>query len=167
MPDARPPIDAVLSRAASILLYAGLMSLGLLTALVVAQVICRDAFDMGLPWADELARFCGVALVFLSLPRLLIDHGHIAVDLIPNALGPGKRAILMRINELLMVVFCGIMLVGLYKFLLRAGKFSTPAMGIPNWIYYLPAVLGIALFTLVALRRLLARRVVPDRGPVL
>lgn len=157
--------ESLLSRATSALLHAGLIALGLMTALVVGQVICRNAFDLGLPWADELARFCGVALVFLAAPYLLFKGAHIAVDLVPNLLPEGPRAVLARINGILMLLFCGIMLYGLYKFLLRAGKFSTPALEIPNWVYYLPAVLGIALFALVALYRLFVAAPLSEDGP--
>lgn len=164
MPTLDARIQTLLSGAASALLIAGQIALGLLSALVVAQVVCRNVFDLGLPWADELARFAGIALVFFSLPRLLIDGGHIAVDILPNALGPAKRAMLSRINGILLLLFCGGMLFGLYKFLQRAGKFSTPAMDMPNWIYYLPAVLSIALFALVALYRLATDRHSPAAG---
>ncbi|MGA7975529.1 MAG: TRAP transporter small permease [Pseudolabrys sp.] len=151
-------LDKLVARATSALFVAGLLALGALTALVVAQVVCRDFFDLGLPWADELARFCGIALVFLSIPRLLLNGGHVAVDILPNALGPGKRAVLGRINNLLILLFCAVVLYGMYEFLLRAGKFATPAMGIPNWLYYLPAVLGLVLFAVVALQRVVPRR---------
>ena len=149
-----PRIQAILYGGTTVLLYAGLLALAALTLLVIVQIVCRNFFDMGLPGADELARFFGMALVFLTAPRLLVDNNHIAVDLVPNLLRPRLRAILISFNGLLTLVFCGIMLVALYKFLLRAGKFATPALEIPNLIYYLPAVLGIACFALVALYRL-------------
>ena len=34
-------------------------------------------------------------------------------------------------------------------------QFSTPALGMPNWLFYLPAAIGMLLFGMVALRRLL------------
>lgn len=136
------------------MLYAAVAALAVMTILVLVQVVCRDFFDMGLPGADKLARFFGMALVFLAIPRLLVDNGHIAVDLFPSMLGPRNRAIVDAVNGVLLLLFCGIMIVALYKFLLRAGKFSTPALGVPNWIYFLPAVLGVVLFACVALHRL-------------
>lgn len=154
MKTASPRIQTILYGGSTVLLYAGLLSLAAVTLLVLVQIVCRNFFDMGLPGADELARFFGMALVFLAAPRLLVDNTHIAVDLVPNLLRPRARAILVGFNGFLTLVFCGIMLLALYKFLLRAGKFSTPALEIPNLIYYLPAVLGIAYFALVALYRL-------------
>ena len=128
--------------------------MGLMICLVIAQVVLRDFFNIGLPWADELARFCGLAMVFLAVPRLLFKNSQIALDLVPNHLPPRPRLILLSINELLILGFCGIMSFALYKFLLRTAKFSTPALGIPNLVYYAPAILGIGLLALVSLYRL-------------
>jgi TRAP-type C4-dicarboxylate transport system permease small subunit len=44
---------------------------------------------------------------------------------------------------------------GGWLFLKRASQFSTAALGIPNWLYYLPAALGMLLFSLVAVQRVL------------
>lgn len=145
---------ALCSRA---MLYMALFMLVLLTALVLAQIICRNVFDLGLPWADELARFCGVALVFLAIPYLLIEDKHIAMDLVPNMLPRTGKMLCESASRVLMIGFCAIVLWALYKFLLRAAKFSTPALGIPNLVFYMPAILGFAFFALIALYKLLAR----------
>jgi len=50
----------------------------------------------------------------------------------------------------------------------RAGRFSPPALGIPNLLYYLPAIAGMALTTLVAVDRLLGAllgRTAPEAQP--
>ena len=44
---------------------------------------------------------------------------------------------------------------GGWAFMQKAAKFSTPALGMPNWLFYLPAAIGMLLFGLVALSRLL------------
>ena len=40
-------------------------------------------------------------------------------------------------------------------FMQRAGRFSTPALNMPNLWYYMPAIAGMALTTLVALDRVI------------
>lgn len=148
------PSNPALSGITSVMLYVSLFMLILMTVLVVGQVICRNFFDLGLPWADELARFCGVALVFLAAPRLLLDNKHIAVDLVPDMLPRAWRTALDVVNRLLGLTFSAIILWALYKFLLRGWKFSTPALGIPNLVYYLPAILGFVFFAVVTIYRL-------------
>lgn len=130
--------------------------LAMTTLLVLAQVALRNLLDLGLPWADELARFGCVALVFLALPRLLIEGKHIAVDLLPNALPVWGRRLMGRLSALLTFGFCALVLWALWLFLRRAAAFSTPALGMPNLVYYTPAIIGVLFLAVAALWRMLA-----------
>lgn len=141
-----------LSRA---LMAVAITLLALMAFLVVLQVVARNGFDLGLPWADELARFSSVGLVYLSIPLLALRGQHIAVDLLPQLLGGRSRLAMAIIVEIGILIFCAITLYGLQAYLMRAGKFATPAMGMSNWFFYAPAAIGITLFALVALLRLL------------
>jgi TRAP-type C4-dicarboxylate transport system permease small subunit len=124
--------------------------LALMTALVIGQVVGRNLFDLGLPWADELARFCGVSLVFLCVPLLALHGQHVCVDLIPQALPNRLRRIVLIVGELAVLVFCALTLAGFHAFLTRAWKFSTPALGLPNWLFYAPALAGFLLLLLIS-----------------
>jgi TRAP-type C4-dicarboxylate transport system permease small subunit len=53
------------------------------------------------------------------------------------------------------LAFCLIFLTAGWQFLKRAAQFSTAALAIPNWVYYLPAAIGMVLLTLVAVSRVL------------
>ncbi|QDL93938.1 TRAP transporter small permease (plasmid) [Paroceanicella profunda] len=136
-------------------LWLGMGLLFLITALIVLQVVARNLFNLGLPWADEGARFCGIALVYLCVPWLALRGRHIAVDLVSARLTGGWRRGLMALTELAVLGFAGIVLHGFSAFLERAAKFATPAMGMPNSIFYAPAVAGFVMLGLIALARLL------------
>jgi TRAP-type C4-dicarboxylate transport system permease small subunit len=124
-----------------------------MTALIMIQVLGRNVFNAGLPWAEELARYCGLGVVYLTVPLLLLHDKHIKVELLPARLGGGSRRALELANELMVLAFCVVFLTAGWMFLKRAAQFSTAAMGIPNWLYYLPAAIGMVLLTLVALSR--------------
>lgn len=128
--------------------------LALLAVLVVGGVAARNLFDLGLPWVDELARFCGIALVYLTVPMLALRGQHVAVDMLPKALPPVPRLWMEKVAELAMLAFCALFLFALHLFLARAGKFETPALGMSNWLFYAPPVIGFALLALAALARL-------------
>jgi TRAP-type C4-dicarboxylate transport system permease small subunit len=129
--------------------------LGVMTAFIVVQVAARNVFELGLPWAEELARYAGLGVVYFTVPLLLLQDQHIRVDLLSGRLR-GRSAVAMRVAiELVVVAFGASFLWAGWLFLQRAGRFSTAALGIPNWIYYLPAAIGMLLFTVVALQRLL------------
>ncbi|KAA0892875.1 TRAP transporter small permease [Pusillimonas sp. ANT_WB101] len=134
------------------------------TFLVVLQVFARNVLQIGLPWADELARYGGLGIVYLAIPLLLLRGGHISVDLISSRVQGRLGRGLKLFNELMILGFCGFFLAGGYQFLLKAGKFVTPALRMPNLVFYLPAMLGIALFTLVAILRFW--RVLSNQDPV-
>ncbi len=143
-----PRTVRVFERVAMLLLVA-------MTTLIVIQVVGRNVFSAGLPWAEELARYCGLGVVYLTVPLLLMHNTHIKVDLLPARLGGRSKRALDLVNELLVLAFCVIFLTAGWQFLKRAAQFSTAAMGIPNWLYYLPAAIGMTLLTLVAASRVL------------
>jgi TRAP-type C4-dicarboxylate transport system permease small subunit len=133
-----------------------MLLLAALCMLVVGQVVGRNLFDAGLPWADELARFCGVAIVFLGIPLLALRGQHVAVDMVPMMLPERARRWASVFSELLVLAFAALTLWGLYAFLARAGKFATPTLGISNWVFYAPAVIGFALLAIITIDRLAA-----------
>ena len=47
-------------------------------------------------------------------------------------------------------------LVAGWLFMQRAARFSTPALGMPNLFFYLPAIVGMTLMLLVAIDRAVA-----------
>ncbi|WP_404425639.1 TRAP transporter small permease [Thalassospira australica] len=154
MPNRNSPIYRGLNHICRVLTLLAMLMLALMTVLVVGQVILRNFFDLGLPWADELSRISNIALVFFVAPALMLHNRHIAIDLLYSALRPRGKAILRVANYILITAFSGVFLFSLYTFLLRAGKFSTPSMGLSNLVVYAPAVIGIVLLTAVAIYRL-------------
>lgn len=127
--------------------------LAVMTAFIVVQVTARNLFALGLPWAEELARYAGLGVVYLAVPLLLQHDKHIKVDLLLLRLRGGAARALQLVNELIVLGFALVFLWGGWLFLKRAASFSTAALGIPNWLYYMPATLGMILFALVAMQR--------------
>lgn len=127
-----------------------------ITALILMQVVAREAFAAGLPWADELARYLGLCVIFLVVPILLANDEHVKVDLFLNMMPPGARRLVSAANEVLTVIFCALFLYAGWLFMQRAWKFASPAIGIPNLVWYLPAMIGMTLLLAVAIRRAIA-----------
>ncbi|MFB0936999.1 MAG: TRAP transporter small permease [Propionivibrio sp.] len=153
--DSPPTEVGILYRACRLFEIIAMVLLGVMTFLVLLQIAGRDLFGSGWPWADELARYSGLGLVYLTIPLLLMSDRHVKVDLLSSRF-TGKAAYVLHVfNEALIVLFFGLFFWGGWVFMQRASKFSTPALGMPNWLFYLPAAIGMLLFGLVALRRLL------------
>lgn len=134
--------------------FAGVLALAAMSILVVLQIAGRNFFDLGLPWADELARFACVALVFLCVPSLAIRGQMVAVDLLKMALPDRSGRYLSVLVDLAVLTFAALTLYGFHSFLGRAGKFTTPATGMSNWIFYAPALAGFGLLALISIARI-------------
>ncbi|WP_305970372.1 MULTISPECIES: TRAP transporter small permease [unclassified Mameliella] len=157
------PGRAILARFARIGVTLGMGLLVLMAVLVVTQVAARNFYDLGLPWADELARFSGIGLVFLSVPCLAGRHVLVSVSMLPDASPPGARKVMHLIGDIATLGFAALMLWSFAEFLPRAGKFLTPAMRVPNWVYYSLALTGSLFLLAVALHSV--ARTLTGRAP--
>ena len=88
MPSEVSALRAAIGRVAGFGVGLGLTLLALMASLVVLQVAARNFLDLGLPWADELARFSGIGLVFLTVPALAGRQVLVSVTLLPDLLKP-------------------------------------------------------------------------------
>ncbi len=89
------------------------------------------------------------------MPLLLAQDAHVKVDMVFVLAKGTPRRVLAVFNELMTLAFCVLFLVSCWWFMQRAARFSTPALSIPNLWYYMPAIAGMALTTLVALDRVI------------
>ncbi|WP_108660080.1 TRAP transporter small permease [Acuticoccus kandeliae] len=144
---------AILARLVRFGAVLGMVLLSLMATLVVLQVAARNFLDLGLPWADELARFSGIGVVFLTVPYLAGRHVLVSVSMLPDALGPRGRRALSLVGDLATLLFAALMLWSFAEFLPRAGKFLTPAMRMPNWGYYSLALAGSVMLAIMAATR--------------
>lgn len=144
---------AVLARLSLVGIWLGMALLALMAGLVVLQVGARNLADLGLPWADELARFCSIGLVFIGIPALAGRQALVSVSILPDMLGARGRKGLTLVSDLATLGFCILLLWGFAEFLPRAGKFMTPALQLPNYFYYSLALLGSAFLCLVSVYR--------------
>ncbi len=143
-----------LARACHALEAVAMALLVVMTAFIIVQVVARNVLALGFPWAEELARYAGLGVVYLTIPLLLLDDRHVKVDILLKLTRGLPARMVATLNELLVVAFCLASLYGGWRFLQRAAQFSTAALGIPNWLYYTPAAIGMVMLTVVAFARL-------------
>ncbi len=133
---------------------AGAISVLLLTAavLVVTQmVIMRYALGASTIWQTEFVIYAIVAATFLGSPQVLIERGHVGVDLLPNALAPRGRRWLEALGGVLSLLFCSVLAWSGWHYFHEAwaGGWKTETVwALPLWIPLLPLPLGIGLLSL-------------------
>lgn len=126
------------------------------TALIMTQIVAREIFVAGLSWADELARYAGLTVIFMGVPTLPVRDEHVKVDMFLNMMPARPRRFFNITNDALMVAFAAMFLIAGWQFMQRAARFSTPALGMPNLIFYMPAAIGMTLLFFVAIDRAVA-----------
>lgn len=130
---------------------------------VVIQIIMRNIFNSGSIVLEELARFSLVSLVFLMIPVLTIEKKQIVVDILLMYLPGGMKKIFDLIVHLLSCGFSVFILIAIALIMKKNWNVKTPAMRMPNALFYLPVAMGI-LFNLVASLWLFVRRLAHKGG---
>jgi TRAP-type C4-dicarboxylate transport system permease small subunit len=127
--------------------------------LVVSQMIfVRYVMNGSTVWQTEFVVYSVVAATFLGSPMVLIDRGHVGVDLLPEALHGRGRVILQLIAGIASLAFCIALAwsgwLYFHEALTRGWKTAT-VWALPLWIPLLPMPVGIGLLCLQYLAELL------------
>lgn len=127
----------------------------LLMALVtVASIVGRLAFNSPIAGTYEIVQFCSVVAVFSFFPYAHITRSNVTADLFTDWLPAPRLALLVLVWDLVFLGVSGLLLwrigVGLIEKLHETE--TTMILGIPAWLFYVPATLWVALlvFTCVA-----------------
>ena len=102
---------------------------------------------MIIPWAEELARYLMIWLVFLGIGAGAKANRHFTVDNLVNAFPASTHKAFFIIRTVIIVIYCGfISYVGfsLVKSLKIMGQ-TTPALRVPMWFVYSAVPIGLLL----------------------
>lgn len=121
-------------------------SLAIMGVLVFGNVVLRYGFNSGIAVSEELSRLLFVWLIFLGAVLASAKRIHIGFDTLQRALGPRARGWLAAFNGVLILVGCGIFIVGGWQ-QVRVNLGNTyPVLGISYaWLYGVALVFGVAL----------------------
>lgn len=116
-----------------------------MTAVAVAclQVVMRYGFRSGLPWPEEVATWAFVWAVMLGMALATGRGVHIAIDVLPRALPPRARAVLMFLISVAMVTVSIVLLVHGQDYVRRAIA-ASPALQLPMKYLFLAVPVGAA-----------------------
>lgn len=112
---------------------------------VFAQIILRNFFSMGSSIIEELGRFSLVSLVFLMIPVLTVRKQQIVVDFVLARLPASARRIMDALIRLACLAISAFLLVAISRIMVMNYNVRTAALKMPNYIFYIPIVAGLAL----------------------
>jgi C4-dicarboxylate transporter, DctQ subunit len=115
--------------------------LGLMTLITFANVIARYLFNDNILWALEVTVFLFAWLVLMGASYAVKHHVHIGVDIVINAVSPGKRKILALIAISACLAYSILLLVGSwnywYPFVTDRAWLETDDIPIPEFLMFL------------------------------
>ncbi|WP_336461413.1 TRAP transporter small permease [Frigidibacter sp. MR17.24] len=143
-----PPRALELTARGLFLVATGLVLL--IVVLILAQIVARNLWNLGLPRAEELSRLAGILAVYMTAPMLALHGQHVAVDAFTGLMPRLPRLACAILAEAATLGFSLMTLWGGWLYLRRAWKFRTSALGMQNIWYFGPVMLCFALIVAIA-----------------
>lgn len=128
-------------------------SLLVMTITVLALVIARFAFGIGIFWGEELARFAMIYMGMIGAAVAIRGEQHPRLTLFANMLPEGARKLLEALVSLLMLITLAFLLWQGWEFFQFDGSMLTPALRIPfGWVFFAIPFGAAAMIVQVAAR---------------
>ena len=148
----------LLDRLIGALAYIAALLLCTLTVLICLDVLVRYGQWFSMRWTLDIAEYHLYLITFLAAPWVLLNGGHIAVDLLVQRVGPSIAALLTRTAHVIGTVVCAVLLYYSIKVLMAsftAGTLIYKALIMPEWPLFLAPPLTFGLMLIIFLRWLL------------
>jgi TRAP-type C4-dicarboxylate transport system permease small subunit len=144
-------VGRVLYRAATGVAVLGGLVLFALTLLSVISIVGRVAFSAPIPGDFELVELGMAVAIFSFLPYCQIVGGNVIVDLFTSRASPRTRALLDGLGNILYTAIAALLTwrVALGGVEIRSYHETTMVLQVPVWWGYVPAVIFLALLTVV------------------
>ncbi|WP_423408316.1 TRAP transporter small permease [Heyndrickxia sp. MSNUG] len=98
-------IDSI-NRVVGILLS---LMLGVMSILIILQVISRFVINFPLTWSEELSRYLMIYIVFLGAGLAMRHNNLISIELLPESLSGNKRKVVIILVMIISIIFFAIL----------------------------------------------------------
>jgi len=145
-------IDRALAAIAFGLTAVGVVCVVAMMGLTTVDVIARYVFNSPTLWADEVASYLLIAIVFLGLAPNIRQDAHIRIDVITNLVKGRVRVALEVFAYGVGIIFAVLLLMGVWTRFANfydRGIISDSPLMTPLWVPMVPVVVGSAVLVLV------------------
>ncbi len=150
--DAFHPAPTWLERGCMVICEIGIAAIAIV---VITELITRNLFGFSFEASEELGGYIIVGITFLSLPVCQVFRAYHHVQFIQNRLSPRMRALSHLVFDGLSLVFTGVLLWQLSRFVLQSyhsGDQAATLLATPLWIPQAVMPIGIVAVTVSLLR---------------
>lgn len=119
--------------------------------LVICQMVfIRYLLGMSTSWQTEFTIFSVTAAMLMGSPYVLMTGGHVAITIVPDALGGISRTIMRLIASLFGLGFCAALAYASWVYVFEAlhGGHHRFRLNPPLWPALLPMAIGATLLSL-------------------
>lgn len=131
------------------------LMLGVMSILIIVQVISRFLIHFPLTWSEELSRYLMIYIVFAGASLAMRHNKLISIELLPELLSEKKRKVVIIFVAILSMVFFGILFFQGISMIERVQMQTSPGLGISMAIPYAALPIGALLLALNALALIL------------
>jgi TRAP-type C4-dicarboxylate transport system permease small subunit len=122
----------------------GCFALAAMVVLPATQIVLR-AFGAPIVGLEELSRYFMIVITFIGIPLVTAEGGQIRMDELVRLLPIPAAGILRVVIAIVSgAAFATVVLAIWLSLEITIGS-STPTLGIPFWLFNLPAIVGLAM----------------------
>ena len=141
------------------------VALVLMVGFVFTNVVLRYAFDSGLTWSSEVARYLFVWVVFLGSILAVMEHSHLGVDILVRHIPGWLQKLLFLLTTALTVAVMTLVVKGLLVLIELNVGITGPATDIPINNYYYAGMIAAILMSAVMAYQALSFVLTGRNGP--
>jgi TRAP-type C4-dicarboxylate transport system permease small subunit len=123
----------------------GCFGLAALVVLPTTQIVLRSLVGAPVVGMEELTRYFLIVVTFAGLPLVTAEGGQIRMDELQQMLPLGPRGVLRVIIAIVSGAIFGTVVVAIWASLEVTIGSATPTLGIPFWLFNLPAIVGLGV----------------------
>jgi len=131
------------------------IAIGVMGFVVILEIVTRNLFNFSFEMSEELGGYIIVGITFLSLPVCQVYRSYHHVQFIQTRLPPRIRAISHLLFDILSLMFCGVLLWQLSRYVLQSwhsGDVAPTLLATPLWIPQAVMPIGTLAVTISLLR---------------
>lgn len=126
--------------------------MGIIVAVMFAQVFFRYVLNNSLSWSEEIVRFVFIWVTFLGAALNIRDKLHIGVDFFISLLPESWRKKFWLVDAVIVLLFLLFLVIGGFIWVYYAEGAYSSALGLPlHWVLYgaLPLTSALAVYYLI------------------
>ncbi len=126
----------------------------ILTLVVLSQVVLRNLLNTGFIWGEELSRFLLISLVLIASPVVFYREQHVKFDLLARSVSQRTARIHRILCTLAIMFFYAVYIASHLGLMKNSGDVASPALKLPNRIYFSSALIGAVLAEILGVMRI-------------